>query len=88
MLHIAGGKPVRAPYDGLGGGLRVLDDHCHDVPDPVYALLRELGRRAPQPLTVLLERDGAFPRFSHLLAQLEHARVALAEGRALRRQAA
>ena len=30
-----------------GGERRLLDDHLHDVPDPVYALLREVGRRAP-----------------------------------------
>lgn len=84
VVHIAGGKPVRV----ADGSLRVLDDHLHDVPGEVYALLRALGRLAPQPLTVVLERDGAYPRFARLLAQLEHAREALAEGRALRRAAA
>ena len=66
------------------GQRRLLDDHLHDVPDPVYALLAEVGARAPGALTVVLERDGAYPRFSALLAELERARVALAAGRARR----
>ena len=43
-----------------------LDDHLHDVPDPVYALLVEVGARARKPLTVVLERDGRFPPMTHL----------------------
>jgi len=77
-LHLAGGKWVAGP----GGERRLLDDHLHDVPDPVYALLREVGRRVPRPLTVVLERDGAYPSMGELLAQLERARATLAEGRA------
>jgi uncharacterized protein (UPF0276 family) len=77
-LHLAGGKWVA----GRGGERRLLDDHLHDVPDPVFALLREMGRRAPRPLTVVLERDGAYPSMGELLGQLERARAALAEGRA------
>jgi uncharacterized protein (UPF0276 family) len=84
MVHIAGGKPIRAS----DGGTRLLDDHLHDVSEPVYALLRELGRHAPQPLTVLLERDGAFPRFESLLEQVERARTELAWGRAQRKEVA
>jgi uncharacterized protein (UPF0276 family) len=79
-LHLAGGRWVAGP----GGEPRLLDDHLHDVPDPVYALLREVGRRAPRPLTVVLERDGAYPSMGELLGQLERARAALAEGRAAR----
>lgn len=75
-VHLAGGKWIG----------RVLDDHLHDVPDPVYDLLAELAARAPQPLTVILERDGAYPRIEHLLAQLDRAREALNAGR--RRRAA
>jgi uncharacterized protein (UPF0276 family) len=77
VVHIAGGRWVRAS----DGASRLLDDHRHDVPDPVYQLLTELARRAPQPLTVILERDGAYPAFEHLLAELTRARRALAEGR-------
>ena len=61
---------------------RYLDDHLHDVPDPVYALLAEVGARVRRPLTVVLERDGRFPPMRHLLWQLDRARAALAEGRA------
>ena len=76
-VHIAGGRWVRAS----NGARRLLDDHRHDVPDPVYQLLTELARRAPQPLTVILERDGAYPAFERLLDELTRARRALAEGR-------
>jgi hypothetical protein len=47
----------------------------------VYALLTEVARRAVLPLTVVLERDGAYPPFGVLLAQLVRAREAIAEGR-------
>lgn len=53
----------------------------HEVPDPVYDLLREVGRRAPRPLTVILERDGAYPPVGRLRDELDRARAALAEGR-------
>ena len=76
-VHLAGGRWVGSP-----GRRRLLDDHLHDVPDPVYALLRAVGRRAPQPLTVILERDGAYPPMPALLAELDRARAALAAGRA------
>jgi uncharacterized protein (UPF0276 family) len=54
----------------------------HDVPDPVYELLAEVAARAPQPLTVILERDGKFPSIETLLAQVDRAREAVAHGRA------
>jgi uncharacterized protein (UPF0276 family) len=76
-IHIAGGRPI--------GEGRILDDHLHDVPEPVYALLTEVARRAPQPLTVILERDGKYPAITDLLAQLEQARRAVARGRELAR---
>jgi uncharacterized protein (UPF0276 family) len=60
----------------------LLDDHLHDVPDPVYDLLAEVGARTPRALTVILERDGAFPLIDCLLHQLDRARQALARGRA------
>jgi len=68
-VHIAGGRMLP---EG-----RVLDDHLHDVPVPVYELLREAGRRAVKPLTVILERDGNYPRMEELLEQIEQARRAL-----------
>jgi uncharacterized protein (UPF0276 family) len=81
-IHLAGGKWVSAR-----GERRLLDDHLHDVPDPVYALLTEVGALAPQPLTVILERDGHYPAIECLLEQLDRARRALAQGRARRAQA-
>jgi uncharacterized protein (UPF0276 family) len=60
----------------------VLDDHLHDIPPEVFALLSELGRLAPQPVTIVIERDGRFPPIARLLEQLDIARAALAAGRA------
>jgi len=71
-IHLAGGK--------LTGG-RILDDHQHQVPDPVFDLLAAVGRRAPGPLTVILERDGRYPPMPALLAEMDRARAALARGR-------
>jgi hypothetical protein len=51
------------------------------VPDPVYALLREVARRTPHALTVVLERDGLYPPIAELIAELDRAREALKEGR-------
>ena len=39
---------------------------------------------APQPLDVIIERDGEYPDFDVLLAQIDRAREALARGRAHR----
>jgi uncharacterized protein (UPF0276 family) len=79
-IHLAGGSTVAA-----GGATRILDDHLHPVPDPVWALLEEVGARVARPLTVILERDGRYPPFPELLDELDRARAALAAGRARRR---
>jgi uncharacterized protein (UPF0276 family) len=81
QIHIAGGRWVTHTVDGLAER-RLLDDHLHDVPDPVYRLLVEVAARASNQLTVILERDGRFPMTSVLLRQLDQARDALREGRA------
>jgi len=78
-VHLAGGR--RLPNG------RLLDDHLHPVPDPVFVMLEELGRRCEQPLDVILERDGRYPPITELLAELDQARAALAAGRARRRAA-
>ena len=77
-IHIAGGKVVSAP----DGSQRLLDDHLHDVPDPVFDLLEEAASLSPNSLTVILERDGANPSMDCLLAQIALARQAVARGRA------
>jgi len=77
-IHIAGGRWVDAPD---GSRRYWLDDHLHDVADPVYDLLSEVAARALQPLTVILERDGAYPPLPAMLAELDRARAALAAGR-------
>ena len=76
-VHLSGGRWI----DGPNGARRLLDDHLHDIPPEVFALLFELGRLAPQPLTIVIERDGRFPPIAHLLEQLDLARAALAAGR-------
>ncbi len=81
-VHLAGGRWIER-----FGRRRLLDDHHHDVPAAVHELLIEVGQRAPQPLDVILERDGRYPPFADLLAELDLARVALARGRALRQEA-
>ena len=68
-VHLAGGRVVR--------GGRILDDHLHATPDPVFALLRELASRRAEPLTVVLERDGRYPHFDELLAELDRARASV-----------
>jgi hypothetical protein len=80
VLHIAGGRPLR----GEAGDARDywLDDHLQDVPGPLFAALEYVAARAPEPLSVILERDGNFPAFDVLLADLRAARQALANGRA------
>ncbi|WP_180338477.1 DUF692 family multinuclear iron-containing protein [Janthinobacterium sp. 61] len=77
-VHLSGGHWIAAPG---GAGKRLLDDHLHDVPPAVFALLTLLARHAPQPLTVIVERDGNYPSFDHVLGQLELARAALRAGR-------
>jgi uncharacterized protein (UPF0276 family) len=80
VIHLAGGTNVHAST----GEERWLDDHRHDVPDPVYRLLEDVGELVPHSVDVVLERDGAFPPFNDLLDQLDRARAALAAGRARR----
>jgi hypothetical protein len=71
-IHIAGGRPIED---------RILDDHLHDVPDPVYDLLRYVAAHTDNPLTVILERDGKYPPIASLLTQLDQAREAVRLGR-------
>jgi uncharacterized protein (UPF0276 family) len=78
MVHLSGGRWVHP----RGATPRLLDDHLHDVPDPVFGLLENLAARVPRPLDVILERDGNYPAFSVLADQLQRARNALRAGRA------
>lgn len=65
MIHLAGGRRIE--------GDRILDDHLHEVPDPVFALL---GNAINADVDVILERDGNYPRFDALLGELDRARMA------------
>jgi hypothetical protein len=78
VVHISGGQWID---DGDPDNRRILDDHLHDPPDPVYDLLTDLAARCPNSLTVVLERDGEYPSMDQLLAQLDRARRALESGR-------
>lgn len=77
-VHIAGGEDT---VDAESGRTLRRDDHRHAVPTEVFDLLTLIGSLAPQPLTIVLEREGAFPPFSELLDELALARAALAVGR-------
>lgn len=81
-VHLAGGRWIGNP---AATGRRLLDDHLHDPPEAVFGLLAELAARVPHALTVVVERDGAYPPIAELLRQLDLARAALAAGRARRR---
>ena len=82
-IHLAGGRWITAKSSNER---RLLDDHLHDVPEPVYELLSYVGEKTSQALTVILERDGRYPPMAALLSQLARARQALQRGRE-RRQA-
>jgi hypothetical protein len=66
--------------DALGRE-RLLDDHIHDPPDLVFELLECLAAITRADLTVIVERDGHFPPFGAILAQIGRVRAALAAGR-------
>lgn len=80
-VHIAGGRWIRS---GDNRAAVILDDHLHTVPDEVFGLLTLLASRADHPLTVILERDGEYPRMEELVAELRLAREAIRKGRELR----
>jgi uncharacterized protein len=77
-VHISGGRWIG---NATSADRRILDDHLHDPPDPVYDLLTDLAARCPNSLTVILERDGGYPPIELLLAQLDRARRAMERGR-------
>lgn len=78
-VHIAGGHWISACNRSEQ---RLLDDHLHPVPDAVFSMLEELAALTPRPLTVVLERDGAYPPMGDLLLELQLARAAMQRGRA------
>ncbi|WP_437280867.1 DUF692 domain-containing protein [Sorangium sp. So ce375] len=65
MIHIAGGVMEHGFY---------FDTHAHPVPAPVFALLAEVLARTG-PLPILIERDGDFPPFAALAAEITTARA-------------
>ncbi|WP_437691450.1 DUF692 domain-containing protein [Sorangium sp. So ce176] len=60
MIHIAGGAREHGFY---------FDTHAHPVPEPVFALLAAVLERTG-PVPILLERDGDFPPFAALAAEI------------------
>ena len=81
-IHLAGGRWIKAK---TSEERRLLDDHLHDIPPPVYNLLEYVGEIVSRPLIVILERDGRYPPMERLLGQLDFARDALRRGRMRRR---
>ncbi len=79
QVHLAGGRWVERH-----GARRLLDDHLHDVPDPVFVLLAEVARLVDQPLTVTVERDGNYRTIDEILVELDRAREVVSAARAER----
>lgn len=79
-IHLSGGRWVENRFAGFPRR-RLLDDHLHPPPDPVYRLLEETAARAEGPLSVIIERDGNYPPMSELLEHMELSRAALRRGR-------
>jgi uncharacterized protein len=69
VVHLSGGMWISA----ANGAQRLLDDHVHSPPPEVFELLRAIDGRTGR-LDVILERDGNYPSFDVLLAELEFAR--------------
>lgn len=72
-IHVAGGEQIRSgPRKG-----RWADTHTRPVPDEVWRMVEYVVARGPVK-AILLERDGDFPPFSEILAELSIARAILA----------
>jgi uncharacterized protein (UPF0276 family) len=67
MVHLAGGALRNGFY---------VDTHAHPVPAPVFSLLDSL-LKVTGPLPIIIERDGNFPDFGELHAELGRARDCL-----------
>lgn len=67
MVHLAGG----AVRDGF-----YVDTHAHPVPAPVFALLDSL-LQVTGPLPIIIERDGNFPDFVEIAAEVARTRELL-----------
>ncbi len=83
LVHLSGGKWIKEPenYKSNPSGLRLLDDHIHDVPDIVFDLLGLLASKVAQPLTVIIERDGEYPEFQSLLLEIQRTKKVLRDAR-------
>ncbi len=86
LVHLSGGMWIPEPrgFQSRPEGKRLLDDHVHDVPPAVFGLLSELARTVSQPLTVLIERDGLYPKFTSLLREVGYTRKVLSDARRAR----
>lgn len=68
-VHLSGGMWITS----ASGERRLLDDHVHSPPPEVFELLRALEGRTGA-VDVILERDGNYPSFDVLIAELDFAR--------------
>jgi uncharacterized protein (UPF0276 family) len=69
-VHLSGGMWIS--HDA--GERRLLDDHVHSPPDAVFELLSALREQTTVAFDVVLERDGHYPSFDTMLAELDRAR--------------
>jgi uncharacterized protein (UPF0276 family) len=74
-IHLSGGHWI----SHANGTRRLLDDHVHSPPDIVFDLLHAFAGRATTACDVILERDGNYPAFGIMLAELDRAREALGQ---------
>ncbi len=79
QVHLSGGKYIPNPL--RPDRMHLLDDHLHDVPKSCYELLTFLSEHCPNNLTVIIERDGHFPAYEHMLLELRKAKQAVQNGR-------
>lgn len=79
MIHLSGGRYIENPIHPEK--VHLLDDHLHDIPEEIYNLLTIVAEKCPNDLTVIIERDGCFPSFNHILFQLNKSKLAIQKGR-------
>ena len=73
--HLPADRVVQLHY--VGGEQRegkIIDNHSHATPEPVWALLGEVFKRFPIK-GAILERDANFPEFDTLLSEVERCRA-------------
>ncbi|MCX6119621.1 MAG: DUF692 family protein, partial [Proteobacteria bacterium] len=87
IIHLSGGKWIEHQFNnGIQNTSehskrRLLDDHLHSVPNDIFWMLELFATFTNQPVTVIIERDGNYPKFEVLLNEISQARECLKRGR-------